>query len=444
MGTSAIVIGAGIAGLVTARVLSDHVDRVRILERDRLPRQAVARPSVPQGRHAHVLLAAGQRLLDGWFPGLADELMAAGAVALDAGELVWHQGGGYRVPSALGFSALSMSRPLLEGTIRGLLSRQRPNVSVADETAVDGLLLEDGRVVGVRVDGAAHRADLVIACTGRHTRFLDQLAETGYPAPPVSEIHIDVACGTCVVPRRQVDPTGALAAVVNDPTRHRIGLIVPVEGDRWIITLASFHDDGPPTEPAAFEDFARSLPSPLIADVLAKAPARTPVMTHRMPTSQRRHVERLEHTPAGFLVLGDAICSINPVHAQGMSSAALQARALDQAIARHGPTSPRLPRAFYRRAARVVDVPWRIAAWADFADPRTSGPRPAGTDLVNRYLDRVFLACHTSVPVARQTMRVRNLLARPETLMTPAMILRVLLAARRSPASAKHLADLAG
>jgi 2-polyprenyl-6-methoxyphenol hydroxylase-like FAD-dependent oxidoreductase len=443
MGTSAIVIGAGIAGLATARVLSDHVDQVRLLERDSLPRDAVARRGVPQGRHAHLLLAAGQRLLEGWFPGLVDELTAAGAVALDAGELVWHQGGGYHAPADLGFLALSMSRPLLETTIRGLLSRQRPNVSVADETAVDGLLLEDGRVVGVQVDGAAHRTDLVVACTGRHTRFLDQLAETGFPAPPVSEVHIDVACGTCVVPRRPDDPTGAFTVVNDSASGRRIGLMVPAEGDRWIITLASCHDDGPPTEPAAFEDFARALPSPLIADVLAKAPARTPVITHRMPTSQRRHVERLVHTPAGFLVLGDAICSINPVHAQGMSSAALQARALDQAIARHGPTSPRLPRAFYRRAAWVVDVPWKIAAQADFADPRTSGPRPAGTDLVNRYLHKVFLACHISVPVARQTVRVRNLLARPETLMTPAMILRVLLAARRSPA-AKHLADLAG
>lgn len=420
-GTSAIVIGAGLAGLATARVLSDHVDDVRVLERDRLPLEAVPRPSVPQGRHAHVLLASGQRLLDDWFPGLADELTVGGAVS---------------VPTDLGFISSSMSQPLLEGAIRGLLSRQRANVSVSDETAVDRLLVEDGRVVGVEVDGVRHRADLVVACSGRHTRFLDQLAETGFPAPPVSEVHIDVACGTCVVPRRPEDFAGALAVAVDDPTLgHRIGVMVPAEGDRWIITLASLHDDGPPADPAAYEDFARSLPVPLIADVLAaQADAATPVMTYRMPTSQRRHVERLKQTPAGFLVLGDAICSFNPLHAQGMSSAALQARALGQAVARHGPTSPRLPRAFYQRAAKVIDLPWRIAARADLAGPRTRGPEPAGTDLVDRYLDEVLRACNTSVPVARQTLRVRHLLARPGTLMTPAMIFRILLTARRCPA----------
>ncbi|RSM64519.1 hypothetical protein DMB66_19530 [Actinoplanes sp. ATCC 53533] len=434
-GTSAIVVGAGMAGLLTARVLSDHVDRVRILERDRLPEDAVARSGVPQGRHAHVLLAAGQRLLDGWFPGLADELVAGGAVTLDAGQLVWHQSGGHRVPSDLGCRVLSMSRPLLECTIRRRLLRQRPNVTVTDETAVDRLILEDSRVVGVQVDGVRHGADLVVACSGRHTRFLEQLAELGFPAPPVSAVRIDVACGTCVVPRRPDDLTGALTVVVDDPAHHhRIGMMVPAEGDRWIITLGSFHDDVSPTEPAAYESFARSLPSPLIADVLARSEAPTPVLTHRMPTSQRRHVERLTQTPAGFLVLGDAICSFNPLEAQGMSSAALQAQALDRAVTRHGPTSPRLARAFYRRAAKVVDVPWKIAARAAFADPRASGPKPAGTDLFNRYLDMVFRACHTSGAVAHQTRRVQNLLARPETLMTPAMILRVLLAARRSPA----------
>ncbi|MEV6236714.1 FAD-dependent monooxygenase [Lentzea sp. NPDC051838] len=356
MGTSAIVIGAGLGGLSTARVLSDHVDQVLVLERDRLPQEAVARPSVPQGRHAHVLLASGQRLLDSWFPGLADELAAGGAV---------------RVPADPGFLSSSMSQPLLECTIRGLLSRQRPNVIISDETAVDGLLLENGRVVGVDVDGARHRADLVVACSGRHTRFLDQLAHLGFPAPRVSEVHIDVACGTCVVPRRPDDFTGALVVTVDDPVLgHRVGMMVPVEGDQWIITLASLHGDGPPDDPAAYEDFARSLPVPLIADALAQAEAVTPVMTYRMATSQRRHVEQLKRTPPGFVVLGDAICSFNPLHAQGMSSAALQARALGQAIARYGPSSPRLPRAFYMRAAKVIGLPWRIAARADAGTAR--------------------------------------------------------------------------
>lgn len=312
-GTTAMVIGAGIAGLVTARVLSEHVDRVTVLERDRLPQDAVTRRSVPQGRHAHVLLAAGQHLLAGWFPGLVDELVQAGAVPLDAKDLVWHQAGAHRVRSDLGFLTMSMSRPLLECTVRERLLRQRSNVSVTDETAVDRLVLEGGRVVGVRTDGTEHRSDLVVDCTGRNTRFLDQLARAGFPAPEVSAIRIDTAYGTRTVRRRPDDLDGTLALVVDDPARgHRMGMMVPVEGGRWIVTVGSLHGDVPPTEPAEYEDFALSLPSPEIADVLARAEALTPVLSHRMPTSRRRHVERLERTPPGFLVLGDAICSLNP------------------------------------------------------------------------------------------------------------------------------------
>ena len=236
--------------------------------------------------------------------------------------------------------------------------------------------------------------------------------------------------------RRAGDFDGGLAVLIEDPTDgHRMGTMVPAEDDRWIITLGSFHRDPAPRDEDGFEAFTRSLPSSEIADVLAGAEGLSSVMTYRMPASQRRHLERLNRTPPGFVVLGDAVCSFNPIYAQGMSSAALQARALGESISRHGLSSPKLGAAFYRRAAKVVDVPWKIAAGGDFADPRTTGPKPAGTDLINRYLEKVFLACHTSTTVARQTMRVQNLLARPETLMTPRMVLRVLIAARRSPAT---------
>lgn len=432
-GGRAIVIGASIAGLATARVLSDHFDQVTVIERDRLPEEPVVRRGVPQGRHAHVLLAAGLRLFSDWFPAFTDDLLSGGAVPIRSGDLLWHQGGDYwRMPES-GQPGMSMSQPLLEGTIRRRLVRDRPNVAVVDQTAVDSLIVAGGRVDGVRCQSTEHPADLVVGCTGRNTRFLDHLSEEGFPVPEVSAVHLDMAYGTRLMRRRPDEHVRALTLVVEDPARgHRFGTVMPVEADRWIVTLGAFHGDVPPTGQAEFEDFARALPSPVPADILTRSEALTPVLTHRMPTSQRRHVERLRHSPAGFVVLGDAICSFNPVYGQGMSAAALQARALGRAVERHGPASPALPGDFYRRAAKVVGVPWRIAAGADFADPRTSGTRPLGTDLLHRYIAKVVQACHTSVPVTRRVLRVQNLLARPGSLMTPATAVRVLLAARRS------------
>jgi len=428
--TSAVVIGAGMAGLMTARVLSDHVDRVLVLERDRLPGAPVARGGVPQGRHAHVLLTAGRQLLDGWFPGLGDELVAGGAAAVGAGDLGWP-----RLPADPAFRALAVSRPLLEDGVRAHLLRQRRTVSVIDETAVDGLVFEGARVVGVRIAGVPHRADLVVACTGRHDRSLAQLTERGYPAPGVSVVRTDSTSWTCVVPRRPGDFDGAGAVVVAEPAPgHRTGIVVPAGPGEWTVTLGSCHDDVPAGEPAAYEEVARGLPSPLISGLLARAEVPAPILTHRTPTSVRRHVERLRQLPAGFLVLGDAICSLNPRYGQGMTSAAMQARELDRAVARQGPLAPELPRTFYAAAGQVVATPWRLAAWADFADPRNSGARPAGTGPANRWFGRVSRAARTSALVADRAQRVQQLLARPETLMTPAMILRVLAAGRRTSA----------
>lgn len=395
MGGSAIVVGAGIAGLVTARVLSEHVDQVTILERDRLPDVASPRRGAPQGRHGHLVPAAGQRLLEAQFPGLARRLADAGAVAVPATDLMWHRDGVDRplgpdpeplgpgpaplVPSASQPLAepvvLSASQPLLEMVVRHHLLRLRRNVRVVDATAVDGPVVTDDRVTGVRVDGAAHHADLVVACTGRNTHFFDQLARHGFPTPEISAVPVDATYASQLVRRRPGDLDGALAVVTGDPVPGgRIGLMLPLEGDRWMVTLGSWQGEMPPSDPAAYESFARRLASPAIAEVLARAEPLGPVLTYRTPTDQRRYAERLDRTPPGFLALGDAIHSGNPVDMYGVTAAAAQARALDQTLRRHRPAAPELPRDFYRRAGRAVDVRWRTATGGSF--PASTG-RPA-------------------------------------------------------------------
>lgn len=437
---SVMVIGGSMAGLLAARVLSDHVDHVTIVERDRRLCSGVARRGVPQGRHAHALLAVGQQLLDGWFPGLSGQLADRGGVRLEGRDSVWHQGGAYRARPDVGFIATSMSRPLLEATVREQLLHRQPNVDIIEGAVFERLLVEDGRVVGVVVDGSEHRADLVVDCSGRNTRTLEQLAELGFPKPEVSSIHIDMAYATRVVTRRADDLDGTIGVLIGDPAvNHRMEYMLPIEGDRWIVTLGSFHGDDQPNTPEAFEEFARSLPSSEIADLLGRDTSSSPVMTYRMPASERCHVERLDHTLPGFVLLGDAVCSFNPIYGQGMASAALQAAALAQVVECHGVTSSALPRAFYRRAAKAVDAPWKIAAGGDFADPRTTGPKPFGTDLVNTYLQQVLLAAHTSVAVSTQMLRVQNLLAPASSLVRPLMIARVMIAARRSPARTRRL-----
>lgn len=434
MTTKAIVIGASMAGLATARVLSEHVDVVEIVERDELDDTFEPRRGVPQGRHAHAILAAGQQLLVSWFPGIDDELVDRGAAQLDGLGAWWYQAGAFRTRFDIGTLALSASRPLLEGSVRRRVAAI-PNVSIRDGVSVDGLSIAGDRVVGVFVDGRASRADLVVDCAGRRTRLLRDIVDAGFPTPPESVVHIDMAYGTKVLRRRPDDLDGTFAIVApTPPHENRFGVLIPIEDDRWILTLGGIHGDAPPTDDREFLEFAASLPTPVIADILARAESLTPVMSYRLPSSQRRHFERLTKLPRGYVTLGDAVCSFNPAYGQGMSSAALQADALDRVLERYDVDSHGMARAFYKRAAKVVDNPWTIAVGADFVHPATTGPKPPGTDLINRYIRKVILATHTSPRVAAQMMHVQNLLAPPQSLMSPAIMVRALRAARRSPA----------
>src|SRR3954464_3349292 len=151
----AIVIGASMAGLPTARVLADHAGTVTVLDRDDQPASYETRKGVPQGRHAHAILAGGARALDALFPRLMGELVADRAGLLDFNEGFWFQAGGYRAKSLIERKVISASRPFLEGHVRARVAAL-PNVQIRSGCAVERLLATGGRVRGVRLcDGTA-------------------------------------------------------------------------------------------------------------------------------------------------------------------------------------------------------------------------------------------------------------------------------------------------
>lgn len=431
----AVVVGGSIAGLLTARVLSDHAAQVVVLERESLPVDATARGHVPQGRHLHALLAAGLRLLEEWFPGIRPELVAEGAVTVDgSGGWVW-QSGGYRARGDWGGSTLSLTRPLLEHVVRRRVAAL-PNVTVVEGVRADAVTLDGDRVTGVRSGDRTWAADLVADCSGRSSRLLHRLAADGVLVPPTTEVGIDVAYASRLLRRSPDDFSGQFAVIASAPADGlRVGAAMPVEGDRWQITVAGMHGDAPPADDEGFAAFAESLPSPVVGQILRRCEPVSEVAVFRYPASRRRHFERLDRMPAGLVVVGDAACSFDPVYGQGMSSSALQAEALGRTLIGHGGgagamTDGRLPMSFHRTAARIIDVPWTIAVGGDFAHPATVGERPRGSAVVNLYVDRVMRATHSSLLVARRLNRVLNLDAPALSLASPVTLARVLAATR--------------
>jgi hypothetical protein len=130
-------------------------------------------------------------------------------------------------------------------------------------------------------------------------------------------------------------------------------------------------------------------------------------------------------------VVGDAVCSFNPIYGQGMSVAATEAETLDEVL---GAGLDGLSRRFYARARNLIDIPWAIATVEDLRFPQVEGRRPPGSGLVNRYLERAHAVASEDAVVCRRFFDVLNLLAPPTALMAPRIAWRVL--ARRAPAAA--------
>jgi 2-polyprenyl-6-methoxyphenol hydroxylase-like FAD-dependent oxidoreductase len=432
IGEHAVVLGASMAGLATARVLADAYERITVLERDALPAAAAHRKGVPQSRHAHGLLAGGRVALEELFPGLTDELVARGALSGDLqAKTRWYNRGLRLCQGPSGLRALAVSRPLLEGCVRERVWAL-PNVRLVDRCDVAGLVATpDGRVRGVRVlrraDGSAEEvlgADLVVDATGRGSRSPVWLEELGYPRPAEEELRIDVAYASRVYRRRRDQLDGDLAVVVAATLdRPRSAAMLAMEGDRWIVTLSGYLGQRPPTDPDGFAAFAATLPVPDVFEVVADAEPLGDVLLARYPASVRRRYERMDRFPDGYLVTGDAVCGFNPVYGQGMSVAALEALALRECL-RAGPAG--LATRFFAKAARIIDIPWGIAVGADLRFPWIQGARTARVRLVNAYLARFHVAAERDPVLGRAFLRVVNLMDRPEGLLRPAIAARVL------------------
>jgi 2-polyprenyl-6-methoxyphenol hydroxylase-like FAD-dependent oxidoreductase len=427
----AVVLGGSMAGLLAARVLSERFKRVVVIERDPLPPVGEHRRGVPHGRHLHAVHPRGLEILDELFPGFSTSLAASGAVLCDmVGDTRWQLSGSQLRQSRTGLAALFCSRPFLEGHVRAMVQRL-PEVCFLEESSIDRLTVTaDKRMVtGVQVRGpgglSSHVAgSLVIDATGRGSRTPAWLAELGYQGPAEERVEIGLGYAT----RRYRLRPGALGGdygILTAGTRanSRAGVLAATEGGRHIVTVAGICGDYPPTDPAGFDEFVGSLPTADIATALAGAEPLDDPVPFRFPASVRRRYERLAAFPAGLLVIGDAACSFNPIYGQGMTVAAAEAMALRTLLARSAAPDARR---YFRAIAAAIDVPWDIAVGSDLAFPQVPGKRSAKVRLVNAYLPRLHAAAARDKALAAAMIRVIGLKDRPEGLLRPDRVLRVL------------------
>ena len=380
----AIVIGSSIAGLMAARVLTDYFNQVTIIERDVSPDPVEFRRGAPQTRHAHRLLPRGQMILEQQFPGLVDELLANGAVAVDAGQDITFDSRGQwqTAPSRAHWVSLSCSRPLLESTIYRRLTAL-PNVQVMPGYEVTGLLVDDKKekAAGVRLQCRRCQseielpADLVVDASGRNSKAPKWLESLGYIPPEEWSVDSFAGYATRIYerPADSNDSWQTLAVRPAPPEGTRGGIIVPLEGNRWHVTLVGVAEDYPPLDEAGFLEFARSLPTPRLYKAIKETRPLTKPAGFRRTASRVRRYDNLPHYLEGFLVYGDAAYILNPVYAQGMTAVAIGSQALDQCLARQPQGDlTGLSRAFQKQLSASLGRLWHLVTSQDWRWPATA------------------------------------------------------------------------
>jgi 2-polyprenyl-6-methoxyphenol hydroxylase-like FAD-dependent oxidoreductase len=427
--------------MLAARVLSDHFDGVTLLERDRFPAAPAARKGLPQGRHAHALLERGRDTLMRLLPGLTGELVRAGAALLDfTRDVAWLSPAGWYVRFPGHLRLLAASRDLIDWAVHSRVAAL-PNVRIRQGADVAGLIRGPGGacVAGVRLrsctaedevdyGGAEIAADLVVVADGRHSRLPEWLAVLGYEPPEQTVVNsFQGYASRYYRPPARLEPDWkGLYVQQAPPGDPRGGLVQPVEGRRWLVSLVGGGGDYPPTDEAGFLAFARSLRSPALYEAIASAEPLTPIAGQRATENRLRHYDRLGRFPDGVVALGDAVCAFNPVYGQGMSAAALGAEVLEGWLREETHRSQGGGRVFQRRLARATAAAWQLSTGADYRFRTTEGP-PQGrvARLTGRYVEAVMRAATRRPWVRRRLAEVLHLLRPPSALFGPGVLARL-------------------
>ena len=439
-GEHAVVIGGSVAGMLAARVLSEHFLEVTIFERDKLPKKYENRKGVPQGKQTHAILKGGSDIIKDLFPDIWTEMLHNGSTLTDTGEdWVWFHHDVWKARPKTNLPFYFQSRPFLESHIRDRLLKEYPNVKIIEQAAVRSLINDASqkKVIGVTYEQSSSRgkrvqkhihSDIVIDASGRGTRTPRWLEDMGYGKVPEEHVKIDICYSSRLYkPPQNIKRDWQVMLIYGKAPDKKIGYISPIEGDRWMVTLAGYHGDAPPTDPKGFLNFAKDLARPEYYEALKGAKPLTDVWSHKLPSDYRRYYEKMRNFPDGLVVMGDAVCSFNPIFGQGMTTAAMGSKNLKNCLERQNPKHLKgLSRRFQKGTASYNNIAWLLSTTEDMRYKETEAKRQFILPVLNWYKGVLLELSSQDENVATRFLQVMHFQKGLEAIAHPMVIFKAI------------------
>lgn len=444
VGDRVVVLGGSVSGMYATAALSPFFREVVIIDRDELIGVREARRGAPQARHINGLLPLGARAQEELFPEITAQMIAAGCPQTDlSGTVRWYFLGKPAAQVRAGLTNVAARRPIMELHLRERV-QALGNVTFIERYDITDLVTnaDRSRVTGVRMhphgdgDGvdATVMADLVVDTTGRGSRSPVWLEELGYERVAEEGTKMGLGYATRHYRLGVVDPFGTDHSIVcvANPMTPRGCIFTKADSGTVELTVYGILGDHPPVDPVGFNAFVKTLVAPEVHEaIMAAEPLNDPVL-FRFPTTLRRRYERMARLPEGLLIMGDAVCTPNPVFAQAQTLAALEALELRNAL-RSG-SAPKTAD-FMAAVARIIDPAWDLTESINLSFPQVEGHRSLKLKLMLAYMKRVQLAAHKDPAVTEAFMRSAGLVDPVTALMTPSFVRRVFRNSRPEPES---------
>jgi 2-polyprenyl-6-methoxyphenol hydroxylase-like FAD-dependent oxidoreductase len=433
VGDLAVVLGGSVTGLFVASALAEAYREVIIVDRDELVGVREARRGAPQARHINGLLVQGARLMEDFFPDITAEMVADGCPLTDlSGTVKWYFNGKPLKQVRAGLTNVAARRPVLEAHLRRRV-QELNNVTFMERYDITGLVAtpDNSRVTGVKVQANDREnaeeevvsADLVVDATGRGSRSPVWLEAMGYErvAEEGTKIGLGYTSRHYKLTKDTFGTNHSIIAVAN-PVLPRGAIFTKTDGKTVELTAYGILGDHPPTDPEGFNAFVKTLAAPEIHEMIVDAePLDDPVL-YKYPTTLRRRYETMSRLPDGYLIMGDAVCTPNPIFAQAQTLAALETQALREVL-RQGRVPQ--PMEFQKEVGKVVDLAWEMTEGVNLGFPGVEGKRTFKLKMMLGYMYRLQVAATQDPSITETYMRAAGLVE-PNAVMKPAFVRKVL------------------